>query len=191
MALKTKTPAKKIKPQTIARPAASAVAVLPPAFNVWFAKRGWTPRPHQLALIEKVSQRRSTLLIAPTGAGKTLAGFLPSLLDLQSNRHQPARATGSGLHTLYISPLKALAVDVARNLIAPIGEMGLASTDINPDGLITLRETVWKARTNRATPLRMGESARVVAVEGLVLEVEPEAGGAKDYRDRGGPSAEP
>ena len=128
MALKTKTPAKKIKPQTIARPAASAVAVLPPAFNVWFAKRGWTPRPHQLALIEKVSERRATLLIAPTGAGKTLAGFLPSLLDLHKNRHQPARATGSGLHTLYISPLKALAVDVARNLIAPIGEMGLAIT---------------------------------------------------------------
>ena len=72
-----------------------------------------------------------------------------------------------------------------------IGELGLASTDVNPDGLITLRETVWKARTNRATPLKMGESARVVAVDGLVLEVEPEAGGAKDYRDRGGPPAEP
>ncbi len=71
-----------------------------------------------------------------------------------------------------------------------LGELGIANTDINPDGLITLRETVWRARTNRATPLKMGESARVVAVEGLVLEVEPEAGGAKDYRDRGGHATE-
>ncbi len=70
---------------------------------------------------------------------------------------------------------------------AMIGEVGLAETAINPDGLLTLRDTVWKARTNRATPLAMGDHARVVAVEGLVLEVEPEAGGAKDYRDRGRP----
>ena len=66
-----------------------------------------------------------------------------------------------------------------------IGEIGDAASDIKPDGLITLRETVWKARTNRATPLTMGDRARVVAVDGLVLEVEPLAGAAKDYRDRG------
>ncbi len=77
---------------------------------------------HQLALIEAARRRRSTLLIAPTGAGKTLAGFLPSLLSLA----QRTRANrGRGLHTLYISPLKALAVDVARNLMAPIAEMQL------------------------------------------------------------------
>ena len=46
-----------------------------------------------------------SLLIAPTGGGKTLAGFLLSLLDLAE------REAGSGLHTLYISPLKALAVE--------------------------------------------------------------------------------
>ncbi len=66
-----------------------------------------------------------------------------------------------------------------------IGEMGDAETDISPDGLLALRGTVWKARTNRATPVKMGERARVTSVDGLVLEVEPEAGGAKDYRDRG------
>ena len=102
--------------------AQSVAETLPEPFAGWFAARGWAPRPHQLALIEAAQERRSSLLIAPTGAGKTLAGFLPSLMDLapakRSNR-------GRGLHTLYISPLKALAVDVARNLLAPITEMGL------------------------------------------------------------------
>ena len=124
MALTTKSPAKKAK----ARPKIPAAGTLPAPFHQWFAKRGWSPRPHQWALIEKVRQGRSTLLIAPTGAGKTLAGFLPSLLHLHANRASPARANGSGLHTLYISPLKALAVDVARNLTGPIAEMGLSIT---------------------------------------------------------------
>jgi ATP-dependent helicase Lhr and Lhr-like helicase len=96
---------------------------LPEPFAGWFAARGWTPRPHQLALVEAVARRRSTLLIAPTGAGKTLAGFLPSLLSLADGRSE---MKGAGLHTLYISPLKALAVDVARNVTTPIDEMGLA-----------------------------------------------------------------
>ena len=96
---------------------------LPPVFEDWFAQRGWTPRAHQLALLERARAGRSTLLIAPTGAGKTLAGFLPSLVDLTVNEAKPA--AGAGLHTLYISPLKALAVDVARNLTQPVAEMGL------------------------------------------------------------------
>ena len=102
-------------------PPGEAVA-LPDPFRKWFAARGWEPRPHQLALVRQMQQRRSTLLIAPTGAGKTLAGFLPSLVALSD----PARERrGAGLHTLYISPLKALAVDIARNLLTPISEMDL------------------------------------------------------------------
>jgi len=100
----------------------SAVA-LPAAFAAWFRQRGWEPRAHQLALLEKVAARRSTLLIAPTGAGKTLAGFLPSLVALSAKWKE---RKGAGLHTLYVSPLKALAVDIARNLTAPVEEMGLA-----------------------------------------------------------------
>lgn len=65
-----------------------------------------------------------------------------------------------------------------------IGEMGSARTDIDPDGVITLRDAPWRARTNRATPIRKDEPARVVAIEGLVLEVEPEEGAARDYRER-------
>jgi ATP-dependent Lhr-like helicase len=96
--------------------------MLPQAFEDWFAARGWRPRPHQLALVEHARAGQSVLLVAPTGGGKTLAGFLPSLIDLAG---KPKRAKKSGLHTLYISPLKALAVDVARNLEAPVAEMAL------------------------------------------------------------------
>ena len=96
---------------------------LPPAFQDWFARRGWSPRPHQLALLEEARAGRSTLLVAPTGAGKTLAGFLPSLVELTERGGAHER-----LHTLYVSPLKALAVDIARNLAMPIREMGLPIT---------------------------------------------------------------
>jgi len=92
---------------------------LPPILDQWFASRGWTPRRHQLAMLDAARAGKSALLVAPTGAGKTLAGFLPSLVELIE---QPTE----GLHTLYVSPLKALAVDIQRNLMTPIEEMGLA-----------------------------------------------------------------
>ncbi|WP_315835775.1 ligase-associated DNA damage response DEXH box helicase [Bradyrhizobium prioriisuperbiae] len=105
---------------------------LPETFARWFAARGWAPRVHQLALLEKAREGRSSLLIAPTGAGKTLAGFLPTLVELSGTANKSkVVSTGrgitrsEGLHTLYISPLKALAVDIARNLEAPIAEMNL------------------------------------------------------------------
>src|SRR5215468_5645716 len=107
-----------------------STSTLPETFRRWFATRGWEPRAHQMALLDKARVGRSTLLIAPTGAGKTLAGFLPTLVELaarssRSGLWRGALASGSGLHTLYISPLKALAVDVARNLEQPVAEMGL------------------------------------------------------------------
>jgi ATP-dependent helicase Lhr and Lhr-like helicase len=98
--------------------------LLPTPFAAWFAKKGWTPRPHQIELLAKAKAGRSTLLIAPTGAGKTLAGFLPSLVALHERPATKAVA-GRGIHTLYISPLKALAVDIARNLEQPVAEIGL------------------------------------------------------------------
>jgi len=146
----------------VARARRAGAGALPEIFRRWFAGRGWAPRAHQLDLLAAARAGRSVLLIAPTGAGKTLAGFLPSLVDL-SQRRAPAGAAGaaaqasavhavvgpgavadeaetapvpfarwaaepwlSPLHTLYISPLKALAVDIARNLEAPVAEMGLA-----------------------------------------------------------------
>ncbi|HWF01738.1 MAG TPA: ligase-associated DNA damage response DEXH box helicase [Caulobacteraceae bacterium] len=104
---------------------AAGSTLLPERFADWFAGRGWSPRAHQLAMIEAADQGLHALLIAPTGGGKTLAGFLPSLIELS---RRPVPNTPRGVHTLYISPLKALAVDVERNLLAPITEMGLAVT---------------------------------------------------------------
>ncbi|HEY6834461.1 MAG TPA: ligase-associated DNA damage response DEXH box helicase [Pseudolabrys sp.] len=146
----------------------AADRLLPDVFTRWFAGRGWQPRTHQLDLLAKAKAGRSTLLIAPTGGGKTLAGFLPTLVELWERAHltplagrgRPSearagegasrseeggdapssgsislrsisppsprkRGEGRGLHTLYISPLKALAVDIARNLEIPVKEMGL------------------------------------------------------------------
>ncbi|MCE9522989.1 MAG: ligase-associated DNA damage response DEXH box helicase [Alphaproteobacteria bacterium] len=125
---------------------------LPPAFSAWFAARGWSPRPFQLALIDAALAGESVLLTAPTGGGKTLAGFLPSLIELSAPSVSPLRGDAPpslagqekrssnpiiarlkaraaqrprGIHTLYVSPLKALAVDIARNLEMPVKEMGL------------------------------------------------------------------
>ncbi|WP_375260976.1 ligase-associated DNA damage response DEXH box helicase [Palleronia sp.] len=93
------------------------MTVLPPRFADWFATRGWTVHPHQQDMLDRADEP-SLLLIAPTGGGKTLAGFLPSLVELAGGDH-------SGLHTLYVSPLKALATDIRRNLTRPVEDMRL------------------------------------------------------------------
>jgi ATP-dependent helicase Lhr and Lhr-like helicase len=107
-----------------ARKAQTGITTLPAPVAQWFASRGWSLRPHQAGLIETASRGQGGLVIAPTGGGKTLAGFLPSLIELAA---MPKR-TMPALHTLYISPLKALATDVARNLTQPVAEMGLDIT---------------------------------------------------------------
>ncbi|HLY58265.1 MAG TPA: ligase-associated DNA damage response DEXH box helicase [Stellaceae bacterium] len=94
------------------------IPALPAAFARWFAERGWQPHRHQMEMLGAAQAGRSALLVAPTGGGKTLAGFLPSLIEL-------AAAPRPGLHTLYISPLKALAADIRRNLEIPVAELGL------------------------------------------------------------------
>jgi ATP-dependent helicase Lhr and Lhr-like helicase len=142
-----------VPPRIIPASQVETAELLPERFRRWFAARGWTPREHQLALLAKARDDRSALLIAPTGAGKTLAGFLPTLVELSipvrtssfrrraegAETEKPASessrpkviSTGrgvqrsGGLHTLYISPLKALAVDIARNLETPVSEMAL------------------------------------------------------------------
>lgn len=96
-----------------------AIRQFPPAFHSWFAEKGWQPRDYQLAMLDAYARHESTLLIAPTGGGKTLSGFLPALVDL-------AQQPQTGLHTLYISPLKALTNDIERNLLEPIERMQLS-----------------------------------------------------------------
>ncbi|CAE7404175.1 pyrD [Symbiodinium microadriaticum] len=131
--------------QGLSKEQKQALGALPPVLAGWFQSRGWAPRPHQLAMIDAALAGRSALLMAPTGGGKTLAGFLPSLIDLIAEvdewaaRPKVKRIEGEGLkpslkglkerpyrlHTLYISPLKALTIDVARNLQDPAAEMKL------------------------------------------------------------------
>ena len=108
------------------QPLSAPAFELPARFDHWFASRGWRPRRHQLDMVQKGREGRDVLLIAPTGGGKTLAGFLPSLIELSERApRNMAEAGSAGVHTLYISPLKALATDVHRNLEIPIAEMGL------------------------------------------------------------------
>ncbi|MFV1593936.1 ligase-associated DNA damage response DEXH box helicase [Phaeobacter sp. JH20_36] len=90
---------------------------LPDVITAWFHDRDWTIHPHQQEMLARADDP-ATLLIAPTGGGKTMAGFLPTLADLATGEHR-------GLHTLYVSPLKALAADIKRNLRTPVEEMGL------------------------------------------------------------------
>jgi ATP-dependent Lhr-like helicase len=213
--------------------------LLPARFRQWFAARGWSPREHQLALLEKARADRSALLIAPTGAGKTLAGFLPTLVELSgaplsnlsplAGRGRIARAAGNpgegvgepivftetpphpsrqaalavtpsprargegsgpgrgvrnsrGLHTLYISPLKALAVDIARNLERPVAEMGLpvrietrtGDTPVSrrqrqrrypPDILLTTPEQLALLLSSDDAPFLFGSLKRIVLDE--------------------------
>jgi ATP-dependent Lhr-like helicase len=157
----------------------AAPAALPPAFAAWFAARGWEPRPHQLELLALARAGRSVLLDAPTGAGKTLAGFLPTLVDLAG---APPAARRKGLHTLYISPLKALAVDIARNLEAPVAGMALAvavetrtgdtpahkrarQIERPPDILLTTPEQLALLLAHREAATLFGSLKRVVLDE--------------------------
>jgi ATP-dependent Lhr-like helicase len=192
---------------------ATRPSLLPAVFARWFAKRGWEPRAHQLELLAKAQAGRSVLLIAPTGAGKTLAGFLPSLVELSARSAQhargeagaatapsPLRSTGQGLahkpvgaagpepdragglHTLYISPLKALAVDIARNLETPVAEMALpirietrtGDTPVSkrqrqrrdpPDVLLTTPEQLALLLAGPDAPFLFGSLRRVVLDE--------------------------
>ena len=118
------------------------MTALPAPFADWFAARGWTPHGFQLQVLEASRAGGAVLLVAPTGGGKTLAGFLPSLVEL-------AGTPAPGLHTLYVSPLKALAADIRRNLETPVAEMGLP---VRVEDRTGDTGTAQKARQRRDPP---------------------------------------
>ncbi len=64
-----------------------------------------------------------------------------------------------------------------------IGEIGTVITDVDPDGVVEIGTSRWRARTNRATTVLAGEQVRVAEIDGITLEVEPLEGAAKDYRE--------
>ena len=86
----------------------------------WLNKNGWSYHKHQIDTLEEATKGYDILLVAPTGGGKTLAGFMPAITDLIEKKYKD-----NFLHTLYISPLKALTVDVQRNLVQPINDQSL------------------------------------------------------------------
>jgi membrane-bound serine protease (ClpP class) len=112
-----------------------------------------------LVLYDGVSVSWVTLLIAFVGITLTMLAGMPTMV-----------------RTRFSTPT------IGREWM--VGEMGSARTDVDPDGVVSIRDAPWRARTNRATPIRRDEAVRVVAIDGLVLEVEPEEGGARDYRER-------
>jgi len=112
-----------------------------------------------LVLYDGVSVSWVTLLIAFVGITLTMLAGMPTMV-----------------RTRFSTPT------IGREWM--VGEMGSARTDVDPDGIVSIRDAPWRARTNRATPIRRDEAVRVVAIDGLVLEVEPEEGGARDYRER-------
>ena len=143
------------------------MTALPPQITGWFEARGWSIHPHQRAMQERADDP-CTLLIAPTGGGKTMAGFLPTLVELAAGGRE-------GLHTLYVSPLKALAADIRRNLSAPISEMGLLieSPALNAE----LREALEPDFSlHNAWHVRLDDAGGMVWVsDEAVLEHQPES----------------
>src|SRR5262245_17603617 len=145
--------------------AGTPVEALPEPFASWFRARGWRPHAHQLALLDLAGAGRDVLLIAPTGGGKTLAGFLPSLIDLALRK--PGSRPEVAIHTLYVSPLKALAVDIARNLASPVAEMALRTIVEAP----MLRVRLAKGKGGALKPSHMLAPGRVVGeVEEYFIE---------------------
>ncbi|MGZ4703998.1 MAG: NfeD family protein [Acidimicrobiales bacterium] len=118
-----------------------------------------------LTLYDGVSMSWVTLVVGIVGVGLTFFTAMPAMV-----------------RTRFSTPT------IGREWM--IGEMGRAVTDISPDGTVQVRDALWRAYTNRATPIGELDRVRVVGIEGLVLEVEPEEGAARDYRERG-PKAEP
>ena len=114
---------------------------LPQRFLDWFSARGWTPRPHQLAVLRHAEARQSVLLISPTGGGKTLAGVLPSLAEITQG------GQAGGIHTLYVSPLKALAVDTCA--IIPPTWMFLWPSMSRDCTAIGVHRQAWLASSRR------------------------------------------
>ena len=126
----------------------------------------------------------ATARLGPTGPLGSMARVAPLVSPpaLDAGEDQPASVLyayagmPSMVRTRFSTPT------IGRKWM--IGEMGEATTDVSPEGTVRIRDVTWRATTNRATPVRAGEPVRVVGLDRLVLEIEPEEGGARDYRER-------
>ena len=160
-----------------------------PATQAWFEAAFAAPTPAQSLAWESIRAGRDTLVVAPTGSGKTLAAFLSAIDDLVAD--PVSRDTMTGPRVLYVSPLKALAVDIERNLRAPLAgiqresqRLGLPVPDIRvgvrtgdtpaderrrmttspPDILITTPESLFLLLTSQARSI-LGDVRTVIIDE--------------------------
>jgi ATP-dependent Lhr-like helicase len=121
-----------------------------PATREWFRSNFAAPTAAQSGAWDAISSRRHTLVVAPTGSGKTLSAFLWALDQLTTG---PPPEKASRCRVLYISPLKALAVDVERNLRSPLVGIGHAATRLGlpkPDVRVAVRSGDTPADERRA-----------------------------------------
>ncbi len=123
-------------------------AHIPDVFKQWFANKEWKIRPYQQQMVSAFVNQQSSLLIAPTGAGKTLSGFLPCLIDIHKQLKSGKSNKQIGLHTLYVSPLKALTYDINRNLETPVNDMQLGISIASRTG----DTTAYQRQKQRKSP---------------------------------------
>jgi membrane-bound serine protease (ClpP class) len=120
-----------------------------------------------------------------------MGGWIVGSFFLFTGVHLPYPALATGIAGMAVAMISGMPAMVRARFGTPtigrdwmIGELGEVVTAVAPDGVVVIRGAQWRARTNRATPLAVGETGRVVAIDGLTLEVEPEEGGARDHRER-------
>jgi len=120
-----------------------------------------------------------------------MGGWIVGSFWLFNGVHLPYPALATGIAGMAVAMISGMPAMVRARFGTPtigrdwmIGETGEVTTAVAPDGVLVIRGAQWRARTNRATPLAVGDIGRVVAIDGLTLEVEPEEGGARDHRER-------
>ncbi|MDR7234077.1 ATP-dependent helicase [Agrococcus sp. BE272] len=173
-----------------------ALELFSPATRAWFTGAFAAPTPAQQEAWTSIARGDHTLVVAPTGSGKTLAAFLWSIDRLHREDAEPHAEREPGVRVLYVSPLKALAVDVDRNLRAPLAgiaaqgradgaepppiRIGLRTGDTPqeerraqakhpPDILITTPESLFLLLTSRAREtLRTVETVIVDEIHAVV-----------------------
>jgi ATP-dependent Lhr-like helicase len=166
------------EPLTLFTPDASTAAVDPsapfhPAVQTWFDRRfPEGPTPPQVEGWPAIAAGTDTLIAAPTGSGKTLAGFL-TCIDRLYRRHGAGEAIADRAQVVYVSPLKALAVDIAENLERPLAEIAEIATELgfDPPALRVGLRTGDTTPSQRAAMVKRPPNFLITTPESLYLLV--------------------
>src|SRR5207248_5564435 len=146
--------------------------ILHPAVRTWFERRfPRGPTPPQAAGWAHIAAGRHTLIAAPTGSGKTLASFLVCIDRLYRAREGGAALLPETPQVVYVSPLKALAVDIHQNLEGPLREIAEVAEELGftPPRIRVAVRTGDTAASERAAMLRHPPHILVTTPESLYL----------------------